>query len=219
MVKKFLSILLLLLLIVANATTCYGDEVKKNTDLFRIYLDDKVNYLSETNSSNMKKLNDNLTQVVFRYAIKDETWTFGIAWDNAKWKYNPKYFDAKLTEYLDSLEKDIIKAPITKEDLLVCYYEADSKSSDLESVKHRFTKDLRKVKDIKELVPSKRTQIKKMSNTIKSSNYSINGSYHYFQAAGGFPFWYDQLNNQAQPCTASFVEPHSGDGNQRFESG
>lgn len=171
----------------------------------------------------MESISQDLKEVAFTIDAGDDIFTIGYSLGDEPFS---------LTKITQALEKtlDNIRDDIITDERLSSNNQVSAENMELEYVViktadsvSKITSKLSNVTSTSPLVDATSEEYKN-HNIVKSNvarSATINGSYHdrdVFREQHDIG-WYNQATGRFSVCTTSLTEPHSGDGNTRYDSG
>lgn len=227
--KKIISLILVCVLCLSLSafTTAEGSvgATERTEELYRIKFEDGVSYGTSVLQSTLTSVSANLEEVVFTVDAGFDTFTIGYYLGNEN--FSPKEIYEGVSKAVDDLKQAIIseerissRNTITLSDLELDYILVRSSPEDITT----FAKKLVNTKEIKRITTAPtETELVEHRRNIQSAARAntINGSYHYPDIIVDqvYTLWHNQLTGNDGLCATSLSAPHSGDGNNRYESG
>ncbi len=224
-VSNFLCITILFSALVAPSYAINNNDAlySNNETSYCIEFNDGINLYSPAVESNLESISQELKEVVFSVDAGDDVFTIGY------YLGDEPFSMAKITQELEKT-LDNIRDDIITDERLSSNNQVNAENMELEYVVINTTDSISKIESKLSEVTSTNHLVdtiegKYQNHNIAKSNVAksatINGSYHdrdVFREQHDIG-WYNQNTGRFSVCTTSPTAPHSGDGNNRYESG
>ena len=217
-----ISILFTALVAPSYAINNYDSLYSSSETSYCIEFDDGINFYSPAVKSNLEAISQELKEVVFSIDAGDDIFTIGYYLGDDP--FSMTKISQELEKTLDNIRDDIIT-----DERLSSNNQVSADNMELEYVVIDTTDSISKIISKLSGATSANQFVDSIEeyqnhNTMKSNvakSATIDGSYHdrdIFREQHDIG-WYNQSTGKFSVCTVTPTSPHSGDGNNRYESG